>query len=388
MNQTIVARSVTLAGLLLALPLHAETGVEDDAVRLGMVNVQSGPAAALGSGMLVGTSAVFDQVNARGGIHGRQIDLLVADDGYEPEQAIDATLAMIVDEQVFALFGYVGTPSADAVLPIVQELEVPLIGLFTGAGSLRQPVTPQVFNVRSSYDEEAEVMVAHLLDKGARNVAVFYQNDVFGKSVLSGIERALDRRSMDVRAKGTFQRNTLAVKSALANMLAADPDAIVMVGTYAPLAEFVIQARAAGLDSQLATVSSVGPENLVSAVGMAGNGMLITQVMPDPSNDALAVVEECRQLVIEHGGVSLDYVNLEGCVTAMVMVEGLKAAGRDLTREGLISAMESIRVRDLGGIAISFSAEDHQATTSVFITEIRDGELVQLGGARKLSDAD
>ena len=383
-------RTSPLLPLLLAatLPAMAAPGVDDETILLGMVNVQSGPASALGQGMLAGAKAVFDDVNARGGIHGRRIELLVADDGYEPEQAIDETLYMIEEEEVFSLFGYVGTPTANAVLPIVRELDVPLVGLFTGAGTLRAPLTPQVFNVRASYDDEAEAMVAHFLDNGAENVAVFYQNDGFGKAVLSGAEKALGRRGMTVHSTGTFERNTVAVKAGLAEMLRTAPDAIVMVGTYAPLAEFVAQARAAGLDSQMATVSFVGTENLVAALGDAGEGVVITQVMPFPYDDGVPVVEECRALLDASAGAALDYVNLEGCLSAKVMVEGLERAGEALDRDGLRTALESLGSLDLGGVTLSYSATDHQGMGEVYVTEVHGGGVRLVGEAIRVSEAD
>ena len=374
--------------LATAPPAAAEIGVDEESIRLGMVNVQSGPASALGQGMLAGASAVFDDVNARGGIHGRRIELLVADDGYEPEQAIDETLYMIEDEEVFALFGYVGTPTANAVLPIVSELDVPLVGLFTGAGTLRSPLTPEVFNVRASYDDEAEAMVAHFLANGAENVAVFYQDDGFGKAVLSGATKALARRGMDVHATGTFPRNTVAVKSGLAEMLRSAPDAIVMVGTYAPLAEFVRQGRAAGLESQLATVSFVGTGNLVAALGDTGEGVIITQVMPYPFDDRLRVVSDCRRLLDEHGGGALDYINLEGCLSAKVLVEALARAGEALDRDALTDALESMAAHDLGGVTVGYSPTDHQGMSEIYVTEVHDGGVRLVGEALRISDAD
>ncbi len=372
------------AGLLLAMPLHAETGVDYDRVRLGMVSAQSGPAATLGSGMLAGASAVFARVNEEGGIHRRRVDLLVADDGGEPEQAVDQTRAMLDEQEVFALFGYAGTPTARVVLPMLAAREVPLVGFFSGAAVLRDPVTPQVFNVRASYDDEAEAMVAHFIDSGARNVAVLYQNDGLGEAVLASAEKALAKRSMEVHAKGTFSPDALAVTSGLANMVDADPDAIVMVGKYPPLAEFIRQARKAGLESLMAVVSvesGVSPDNFIRELGEAGDGVLVTQVMPWPHDARLPVVEACRQLISEHSGASLDYVNLEGCVSAQVMVAGLQAAGRKLTRDGFILAMEAMRQVDLGGIEISYSPVDHQAMKSIYVTEIRDGKLIRLGDA-------
>lgn len=368
----------TALTVLLSPTAFSGVGVSEDSIRLGMVNVQTGPASALGKGMLTGASAVFDSVNKSGGVHGRMIELLVADDGYEPDRAIDETLMMVEEEEVFSLFGYVGTPTANAVLPIVKDMEIPVVGLFTGAGSLRTPVTRQVFNVRSSYDNEAEAMIEHFLKNGAKNVGVFYQNDGFGKAVLSGTKKALDKRNMKVHVTGTFERNTVAVKSGLGKIMKNAPDAIVMVGTYAPLAEFVKQARNAGLKSMMSTVSFVGTKNLITAVGSAGNGVIITQVVPSPNDQQLRVVNDCRNLVESSSNEKLGYINLEGCLSAKVMVAALENAGRDLNRDTLINSLENMSNVDLGGLTLNFSTNSHQALNEVFITEIRDGQAIEI----------
>jgi len=313
--------SVGLAAF--TVPAQATDGLTATEVKIGMVNVQTGPAAGLGKGMRYGAEAVFKSVNSKGGVHGRQINLVVGDDGYEPDRAIDETLKMIEQQKVFSLFGYVGTPTANAVLPIVKEMDVPLVGAFTGAMSLRQPVTQQVFNVRASYDDESEALVAHFIAKGAKSVAVFYQDDGFGAAVLSGTDKALKKRNMAIAAKGTFQRNTLAIKTGLAAMIDAKPDAVVMVGPYAPLSAFIKEARTAGLKAQLATVSFVGTDNLVSEVGAAGDGVVISQVVPFPDDNDLAVQRDCRAVVAAHGSEKLGFVNFEGCITAKVMVAAL-----------------------------------------------------------------
>jgi len=361
-----------------ALTVHATEGVSADEIRIGMVNVQSGPAAGLGKGMRSGAEAVFKAVNAKGGVNGRKINLLVGDDGYEPDKAVDETLKMIEQQKVFSLFGYVGTPTANAVLPIVKEMDVPLLGAFTGTMSLRQPVTRQVFNVRASYDDEAESLVAHFIAKGARTVAVFYQDDGFGLAVLSGTEKALKKRSMQVSAKGTFQRNTLAIKTGLAAMLDAKPDAVVMVGPYAPLAAFIKEARAAGLKSQLATVSFVGTDNLVAQVGKDGDGVLISQVVPFPADDDFAITRECREAVKANNGEALGFVNFEGCITAKVLVAALERAGKEPSREGLVGALTGMQGVDLGGMKVGFAADNHQASSAVFLTQIRDGRITKL----------
>lgn len=372
-----IALACLLPAALTCPAAHAETGVTDAEIRIGMVNAQSGPASGLGLGMRAGAEAVFADVNARGGVHGRKIVLSVGDDGYEPNRTVDETLKMIEQTQVFSLFGYVGTPTSNAALPIVKEMHVPLVGLFTGAGTLRKPVTPEVFNVRASYADEAEALVALFLSKGAKSVAVFYQDDGFGAAVLSGTEAALARRNLKVAAKGTFQRNTTAIQAGLAAMLEAKPDAVVMVGPYTPLALFIKEARKAGLKSQLATVSFVGTDNLVAQVGKEGDGVLISQVVPFPDDANVAVTQSCRDALGKQNA-KLGFVNFEGCVTAKVLVAALEKAGKDLTRTGLIDALHGMRGVDLGGLAVSFSADNHQASDQVFMTQIQDGRIAKI----------
>jgi len=355
----------------------AVDGISAAEVKIGMVNVQSGPASGLGKGMRAGAEAVFKQVNAKGGVHGRKINLVVGDDGYEPNRAVDETLKMIEQEKVFSLFGYVGTPTGNAVLPIVKELDVPLVGLFTGAMTLRQPVTKQVFNVRASYDDEAETLVAHFLAKGAKSVAVFYQDDGFGLAVLSGTDKALKKRNMQIAAKSTFQRNTLAVKAGLAAMLEAKPDAVVMVGPYAPLAAFIKEARAAGLKSQLATVSFVGTDNLVAEVGKDGDGVLISQVVPFPEDNDLPIQRECRE-ALQATGEKLGFVNFEGCITAKVLVAALERAGKEPERAALVNTLRGMNGVDLGGMKLAFGESNHQALSDVFLTQIRDGKIAKI----------
>jgi ABC-type branched-subunit amino acid transport system substrate-binding protein len=235
-----------------------------------------------------------------------------------------------------------------------------------------------VFNVRASYDDEAETLVAHFIAKGAKSIAVFYQDDGFGSAVLSGTEKALKKRSMAVAAKGSFQRNTLAIKTGLAAMLDAKPDAVVMVGTYAPLASFIREARAAGLKSQLATVSFVGTDNLVSEVGNAGDGVVISQVVPFPDDNDLPIQRECREALAASGGGKLGFVNFEGCITAKVMVAALERSGAAPERAGLVKALQGLQGFDLGGLKLSFAENNHQALSDVFLTQIQGGKITKL----------
>jgi ABC-type branched-subunit amino acid transport system substrate-binding protein len=358
----------------------AEVGVTDTEIKLGMVNVQSGPASSLGKGMLAGAEAVFKEINAAGGIHGRKINLIVGDDGYEPDKAIDATLKMIEEHKVFSLFGYVGTPTANAALPIVKEMKVPLIGAFTGAMSLRAPVTREVFNVRASYDDEAEALVERFIkDTGAKKFAVFFQEDGFGQAVLASTEKALKKRGMEVVAKGSFQRNTTAIRAGLASVREAAPDVVVMVGPYTPIAAFVKEARGAGLKAALATVSFVGTDDLAKLVGTSGDGVVISQVVPFPEDAGLALTKECAGLIAKHiPGATLGFVNYEGCLTAKAVVLALQAAGRDVTRDALIAQLEGMKGVDVGGLKFTMGTDDHQASDQVFLTQIKGGRVVAI----------
>lgn len=365
-----------LAAVLLVLAtwasyLVAVEGVTESEIHIGQCAALDGPAARLGLDMQAGMLAAFAEANAAGGVHGRQIRLTSVDDGYEPDRAINGTLQLIEGEGVFALSGYVGTPTAKAVFPIVTEMEVPLIGLFTGAGFLRSPVTPQIFNVRGSYDDETEQIVHHLTeDLGITRIAVFYQNDAFGNVGLSGVTKALEKRGLTVAGQGTYERNTTAVNAGLASIIAAQPEAVVMVGAYAPLAAFVTEARAGGLDAIFSTISFTGTEAFIGAAGAAAEGVVISQVVPSPTATDMPVVAAAAAALAGQGHEAMTFGQLEGYVTARVLLAGLEAMGPQASRAGLISALEGIAGHDLGGLTIGYSADDHQAIDTVYMTQV------------------
>lgn len=377
MTQCRLIASLSALLLLLGPAAVADDGISDNEIKLGMVNAQSGPSAGLGKGMRLGAEAVFKEVNAKGGVNGRKITLVVADDGYEPDKAVDETLKMIEEQKVFCLFGYVGTPTSSAVLPIIKDTHVPLIGLFTGSMALRQPVNPDVINIRASYDDEAEALVAYFIKKkDAKKFAIFYQEDSFGQAVLSGTEKALKKRGLSLVSKGTFQRNTMAVQSGLAAIVPTNPDVVIMAGPYAPLAQFVKEARANGLKADLGTVSFVGADNFLTAVGAPGEGVLISQVVPFPGDASIPIVKECQEILAKYApGEKLGFVSLEGAITALAMVKALEQAGKVPTRASLLQAFESMNALDLGGISFHMSKDRHQASDLVFLTQLQGGNV-------------
>ena len=270
-----LALSVGYGGAALSA---AETGVTDSTITFGQAAALDGPAKALGTGMKAGLEAAFAEVNAAGGVNGRQLKLISRDDGYNPQKSIEETKALISEDKVFAIIGPVGTPTAKATVPVVGEAGLPYIGPFTGAGFLRDAAKlPYVYNFRATYGQEMEAQAAHLVDKlGFTKVACFYQNDGFGQAGLSGIKAALEKRGMELVATGTYERNTTAVRKGLLDIRKAKPEAVVMVGAYASCAAFVQSAKKAGMKDVIFTnVSFVGTQALINALGEDGEGVII-----------------------------------------------------------------------------------------------------------------
>jgi ABC-type branched-subunit amino acid transport system substrate-binding protein len=365
------------AGTALVPVARAENGVTDRQIVVGQFAPFSGPAAQLGQRLQVGIDAYFRAVNAQGGVAGRQLKLVTRDDGYEPERSKAAVRALIEDDKVFALIGSVGTPTGIAALPILTEARVPLVGMFTGAEALRVPFNRYVFHVRASYFDETERMVQHLTSLGLRKIAVFYQNDAYGKAGLEGTERALKKRQLAPVALGTVERNTSDVQKALDAILPSQPDSIVQIGAYKACAAFIKQARARGFGGQFFNVSFVGSKALADELGEAGAGVVITQVVPFPYSSSIKIVRDYQQVMAEAGQKDPDFSSLEGFLDAKVFVEGLRRAGRNPTRDSLIAGLETLRDWDLGGFTVRYGPQDHVASGFVEVTTIgREGRFM------------
>ncbi len=375
-HRFVAAVALLSAGILSHPVTAADRGINDGEILIGQCAALTGPAQGLGTGMNAGLKAAFEEANAKGGIHGRQIRLLADDDGYDPDKCVECTGKMIEDKGVFALAGYVGTPTGTVAAPMAQEDKIPLVGLFTGTLLLRDPVQRYVINIRASYDDEAEALVEHLTKNRAfQKIAVFYQNDSFGFSGLSGVEKALKRRKLALAAKGSFERNTLGVKSGLAAVMAGAPDAVVIVAPYQPTAAFVRAAREAGLKAQFATISFVGTESLIAELGAASEGTIISQVVPSPTDATLALSRDYRSALQKSApAASPSYVSFEGYVGGRVLVAALELTGKDLSREKLIDTFQGISKLELGGMVLSFSPSNHQGSTAVYLTTVKDGK--------------
>ncbi len=350
----------------------AETGVTDQKILLGQSAAFSGPAAQLGIQMHAGAKAYFDAVNAQGGVYGRRIEIIKADDKYEADLAAANTKRLIETDNVFALFGYVGTPTSNAALPIFTQARVPFFAPFTGAESLRQPFNREVFNIRASYFDETEHLVDRLVKTGIKNIAVFYQNDAYGRAGLAGVERALKLLKVDMVATATVERNSTDVSAAVAKILPKKPDAIIQISAYASCAAYIRSMQKAGYTGQFYNVSFVGSQALADTLGTDGPGVVISQVVPFPWHAATPIVSEYQKVMTKAGLKDWNFSSLEGFIAAKVFTEGLKRAGKDLTREKLVRALETVNRNnfDTGGFDVNFSPTNHNGSKYVDMTVI------------------
>ena len=372
MTKTFVTAIAALLPALVANGAFAQ-GVTGDKIVLGQAAVFSGPAAQLGIQMRNGIQAYFAAVNEKGGVHGRKLELVTEDDKYEASAAQAASKKLIEEHKVFALLGYVGTPTGTEHIKVTAPAKVPLVGMFTGAEALRVPMSRYIFHVRASYYDETEKIVEQVISTGGKKIAVFYQNDGYGQAGLKGVEIAMTKRNMKISATGAFERNTVDVGGAVKGINATTPDAVVMIGAYKACAEFIKQMKKAGAASTFYNVSFVGAKALADELGKEGSGVAISQVVPFPWAPSIPVIKEYQQLSAKAGLKDYNFSAVEGFVAAKIFVEGLKRAGKDLNREKFIDALERMGDVDIGGFFAGFSPTNHSASKFVELTIIGSG---------------
>ena len=367
-----VLRHFAAAGATLSLPAWSQS----DKIVLGQSAAFTGPSAQLGIQMNKGAKIFFDQINAAGGINGRHIELRALDDGYEPDRSKANTEKFIKDE-VFALFGYVGTPTSLASVPLANEARMPFIGPFTGAEALREPFSRYVFHIRASYYDETGLIVKQLTSLGLKRIAVFHQNDAYGQAGLAGVQRALKPLGLEPVALGKVERNSVAVAASVQAIVAARPDAVVQIGSYKACAAFIREARKAGYGGTFYNVSFVGTQALADELGKDGLGVMISQVMPYPFSTTTSISREYLDAVKRAGGdARANYSSMEGYLAAKVLVEGLRRTPK-ISQDGLINGLESINA-SFGGFNVSFNSRKHTASTYVDLSM-----LTEDGGVRR-----
>ncbi|MGJ7511766.1 ABC transporter substrate-binding protein [Variovorax sp. GT1P44] len=341
---------------------------------LGQSAPFTGPAAQLGIQFYEGAKLYLDQYNAQPG-H-RDVAIKFLDDGYEPDRCA-ANTKRLIDDEAFALFGYIGTPTSLAALPLAVNAKIPFIAPFTGAMALREPFHRNVFHLRASYNDETALIVKQLTHLGLKKIAVFYQNDAYGKAGLDGVTLALSQLDLKPTALATVERNSVDVATAVKSIVAARPDAVVQVSAYKSCAAFIREARKAGYGGTFFNVSFVGTQALADELGKDGAGVVVTQVVPSPYNAANGITREFNDALRKGGGnTKANFSSLEGFLAAKVLVEGLRRAPGKVSREGLIAGLESIDRQQFGGFEVSFSPRNHVASKFVELSMITgDGRI-------------
>ena len=366
-RRRLMQASAGLALARLGAPALA-SNTSTNKIVLGQSAAFTGPASALGEQFRIGAQLLFSRVNAQGGVNGRLIELQSLDDGYEPDRC-SANTRKLIDSGVFALFGYIGTPTSLAALPLATQAQVPFIAPFTGAEALRTPLNRYAFHVRASYFNETAEVVKQLTAIGIKNIGVFYQNDSYGKAGLDGVTRAMQPLGLTPAGLGTVERNTVQVDAAVQSILAGKPDAIVQISAYRSCAAFIRAARKAGFGGTFYNVSFVGTKALSDELGPDSRGVVVSQVMPFPFTPTTLVAREFLAAGKSLGDAfEPNYSSMEGYVAAKALVEGLRRAGPKPTADSLIAGLESMREFNLGDFVVDFGPQKHTGSRFVDLT--------------------
>lgn len=373
---TNISCMVLLALALLAGAARAETGVTRDTILVGQSAPLSGVNAPLGEEQRDGALAYFEYVNRRGGVHGRRIVLKTVDDGYVPARTAANVKTLIEQDKVFALFFLRGTSHVAEAAKVFVPAKVPLFSCSCGALSLREPHNPYLFHTRASFQDETDKIIEHLVAIGVTRIGVFYQTDGFGKDGQLASERSSKRLGAQIVAQGGVEPNSVDVAKAVTAIAKAGPQAVIMYTLYKPAVEFVKQMKQAGANPTFIALSPVGTNGLVKELGPDSRGIVVSQTVPYPWDTSTPVVKEYLAVMKDKPQTAVGFSTMESYLAAKVLVEGLRRAGRDLTREKLMHAMESMRRYDAGGFDVGFSPTNHNGSSYVDLTVIGVGGRV------------
>lgn len=330
-----------------------------------MSNALIGPVGELGTELRLGSEVYFEQLNRRGGIYDRKVTLISLNDSYEPKLTVINTRKLIEDEKVFALFGYVGTPTSHAILSILQQSRIPYITPFTGADFLRQPVKSNIFNLRASYHQEAEQQIDYIVNKMRyKNIALVIQADEYGLAAQRAITKKLSRYNIEPIINARYQRNTQDMSSVLNKLKTKPIDAVIFIGTYEPLSHLINLAAQEKIDVLFTSLSFVASHALFSRLKYQSR-VMVTEVVPDPYTCQWSLCQQFRLDMKEHGIEEMNRVQFEGYLNAYVFSEVAKRCKNALTQQCLIEKFERFTFND-NGLSINFTKKNHQGFRDVF----------------------
>ncbi|MES2946888.1 MAG: ABC transporter substrate-binding protein [Pseudomonadota bacterium] len=355
---------------------HAD---DTNTVRIAQTTALSGPLGELGTAMYQGAKAGFAAINARGGVHGRLIDLTVADDAYDIKRSQVNVKGFMEDRSNFALFNCMGTPMIEAMLPQVLESGIPFFAPFSGALSVRPKNARNVFNIRASYADEAEQLVQHLATIGIKRIAVVYQNNAFGKEVFDAAQLSMNKHKLDATAIMTVESSSVDASMAAAKVASSNPEAVLVGLAGKPMIDFVKAIRAQRKGVPLYALSILGSAATLKAMGDDATGITVSQVVPLPANTIVPVVRDFQR-DWQSAGITLEpsHLALEGYINALVFSEALRRTGKTLTRNAFIDSTWNIKRHDLGGFDVNFSDSSKNASKFLELTMVsRNGRFIR-----------
>ncbi|MEO7727666.1 MAG: ABC transporter substrate-binding protein [Burkholderiales bacterium] len=368
-------RLIAFAPALLGVLAHAEDGVTKDRILIGQAAGFTGPVAGAVKEQTAGALAYFDTVNANGGIHGRKIVLESLDDELDSKKTPEVARQLIEDKKVFALFLFRGTPNTEAAYPVAAKAKIPMIAPSTGAQSMYSPPRKYLFPVRASYHSETAAIVNHLVSLGIKKIAVLHDDGAFGKDVLKGVENALRDKKMAPSSVASYVRGTAKIEAAVKQIATDDPQAVVMAAAVDSGSAFIAQMKAQSRNPMFFVLSNLSANSFVKALGANVNGVVISQVSPYPFAVTTPISSEFLKAAKQRELLP-SYASIEGFIAAKVLVEGLRRAGPQPTREKLIKGLESMARFDLGGISVDYGPEKRSGTTFVDLTVLgKDGQF-------------
>lgn len=357
--------------LLGAASADAETGVTSNSIVIGQTGVFTGPVAEPALQYRAGAQFHFDEVNAKGGIAGRKIKLVSYDDKFDPKLAAENTKKLLEEDKVFALFGYIGTGAIVASMPQITSHRIPVIGALSGADGLRDPKMNLIFHTRASYGAETDKMVEQLNSTGVKSIAVVYQDDPFGKAGLKSAQGAFVRQNLKPAIEVPIDMGKLdAVASTAALVSKNHPGAIIMITAGKASTAFIREYLKTGERPQFFGVSVLSAKALLADLGTDAHGIVIAQVVPSPLRGSFSISKEFIAMAKKANSKDTTYNSLEGYISAKVFVEAVRRAGKDLSREKLITALETMNNYDLGGFVIDYSGGKRIGSTFVDLSII------------------
>jgi ABC-type branched-subunit amino acid transport system substrate-binding protein len=343
----------------LALMVAASAGMSGAQIVIGQTAGFTGAVAAGVKETADGAKLYIEMINARGGVNGQKIQLVSLDDKFDPKLAAENARKLIEEQNVSAMFLTRGTPHTEAIIPFLDKHGVPLIGPSTGAMVLHQPVRKHVFNVRATYQREAEKAITHLTSMGISRIAIVLADDSFGADGLAGAQKGLAAAKLKPAVLEKFNRGKPDFGPISPQIVKADVQAVMMIASGQAVVDGLKAFRAAGSKAQIVTLSNNASGGFVKSLGDNARGVIVTQVFPYERSISFPMVKEAQELAKASGAAEISPAMLEGFAAAKVLVEALRRAGAKPSREKIQAALEGLRKLDLGGLEVSFTAQDH-----------------------------